>query len=87
MHTHTHNTYIHKVSVAAPRLSGRPTNSSSTNSSSGYSDCIDEEGIARARGSGVYIPMRKSAADIKTELDEMEMRYMSVEGKGVGVDG
>lgn len=51
-----------RVAVPAPRLTGRPGNSE-------YSDSIDAE-----LGVGRYIPSRRSASEIKAELDEIEMR-------------
>ena len=56
---------VWQVNVAAPRLCGR--------SSSGYSDSIDAENASRA--AGIYVPQRKSASEIKAELDDMEMKY------------
>lgn len=52
--------------MAAPRLSGRIA--------SDYTDSIDTDKFSRA--AGVYIPTRKSASEIKAELDDMEMRLM-----------
>lgn len=50
--------------MAAPRLSGR--------CSGGYSDCIDAD--QGQQGAGSYIPMRRGVAEIRAELDDMEMR-------------
>lgn len=55
------------MNLKAPRLSGshdQPT----------YSDTIDD---GSSRSSGIYIPQRKTAADIKVEIDDMETRCVN----------